>query len=167
ATSLHRMARWPIVMRPVKPDPTPTTTRAAASPARVAMAAALAIGWRRLGISTPGPRPMRSVHSAARHNHPHVWIERWRVEEEGTAVAERLRDPRVLVALRGGGERTGKLDSHCYTSGLSSSPPRWPTVSTIFPIWSFDSMCRYASTTASKGKVLATFGLNSPLLTRS
>ena len=52
--------------------------------------------------------------------HPHVWIERGRVEEESTAVAERLRDARVLVALRGGGERTGKLDSHWYTSGLSS-----------------------------------------------
>src|SRR5262249_13777354 len=46
----------------------------------------------------------------------------WRVEEEGTAVAERLRDTRVLMALRGGGKRTGKLDGHWYPSGLSSLP---------------------------------------------
>src|SRR5262249_14933545 len=66
--------------------------------------------------------------------HPHVWIERGRVEEEGTAVAERLRDARVLVALRGGGERTGKLDRHWYTSGLSV------LITSVLATWSWSSL---------------------------
>ena len=54
--------------------------------------------------------------------HPHVWIECWRVVEEGTAVAERFCNAHVLMAFGGCGERTGKLDSHWYTSGLSLRP---------------------------------------------
>ena len=36
------------------------------------MAAALVMGWRRLGMSTPGPSPMRLVRSAARHSCTHT-----------------------------------------------------------------------------------------------
>src|SRR5262245_468961 len=62
--------------------------------------------------------------------HPYIRIERWRVVEEGAAVSERLRDTRVLMALRGRSERTGKLESHRYTSVLLtypvlSDPRRW------------------------------------------
>jgi hypothetical protein len=51
--------------RPVNPVPKETATRPGASAHSVAVAAALTIGCRRLGTSTPGPRPMRSVRSAA------------------------------------------------------------------------------------------------------
>ena len=36
------------------------------------MAAALVIGWRRLGTSTPGPRPIVEVRSAASANAIHT-----------------------------------------------------------------------------------------------
>jgi len=58
--------RWPIARRPLKPVPNATATRPGASAASPAVAAALTIGWRRLGTSTPGPRPMRRVRAAAR-----------------------------------------------------------------------------------------------------
>ena len=61
----HGMARYPIARRPVKPVPNETATRPGASPTSVAVAAAFVIGWRRLGTSTPGPRPIREVRSAA------------------------------------------------------------------------------------------------------
>ena len=53
-------------MRPVNPAPIATATRPGAEAASVAMAAALTIGWRRLGTSTAGPRPIVLVRSAAR-----------------------------------------------------------------------------------------------------
>ena len=49
----------------MNPLPTATATRPGAIEASVAMAAALVIGWRSEGTSTPGPRPIRSVRSAA------------------------------------------------------------------------------------------------------
>ena len=49
----------------MNPVPKATSTRPGASAASVAVAAALTIGWRREGTSTPGPMPMRSVRSAA------------------------------------------------------------------------------------------------------
>ena len=57
----------PMARRPVNPVPAPTITRSTPTrPTRVAMAAAVAIGWRSEGISTPGPRRIRSVRTAAR-----------------------------------------------------------------------------------------------------
>ena len=47
-------------------------TRPGAMAARVAMAAALVIGWRRFGTSTPGPRPMVDVRSAANASATHT-----------------------------------------------------------------------------------------------
>ncbi len=51
--------------RPVKPVPNEIATRPGARAARVAVAAAFTIGCRRLGTSTPGPSPIRSVCCAA------------------------------------------------------------------------------------------------------
>ena len=68
----HGMARYPIALRPVNPVPNETTTRPGASPTSVAIAAAFVIGWRRLGTSTPGPRPIRLVRSAARASAIHT-----------------------------------------------------------------------------------------------
>jgi hypothetical protein len=45
--------------------PKEMVTRPGASAVSVAVAAALTIGCRRLGTSTPGPSPIRSVRSAA------------------------------------------------------------------------------------------------------
>ena len=51
----------------MNPLPTPTSTRPGASSTSVAIDAAVVIGWRRLGISTPGAEPDgRSVRSAQR-----------------------------------------------------------------------------------------------------
>ena len=66
ATCRHGMGRLPSENRPVKPDPIATATRSGAWSASSAMAAALTMGCRRLGTSTPGPRPMRDVRSAHR-----------------------------------------------------------------------------------------------------
>ena len=60
------MARCPSTCRPVKPAPSATATRPGASSSSVATAAALTIGWRRLGTSTAGPSPIVAVRSAAR-----------------------------------------------------------------------------------------------------
>lgn len=51
--------------RPLNPVPKATATRPGASAQSAAVAEALTIGWRRLETTTPGPRPMRSVRSAA------------------------------------------------------------------------------------------------------
>lgn len=52
--------------RPVKPLPIPMRTRSGpAVCTSVVIAEAVTIGWRRLGISTPGPSTIRSVRSAA------------------------------------------------------------------------------------------------------
>ena len=55
----------PMALRPLYPVPKATTTRPGASASNAAVAAALTIGCRRDGTSTPGPSPMRSVRSAA------------------------------------------------------------------------------------------------------
>ncbi len=69
ATSAHFNGRWPMANRPVKPVPTATATRPGpAMSTSVPIAAAVTIGWRRLGMSTPGPSPMVEVRSAARHS---------------------------------------------------------------------------------------------------
>jgi hypothetical protein len=60
------IARYPMARRPVNPVPKAIETRPGARAARVAVAAALVIGCRRLGTRTPGPRPIRSVRCAAR-----------------------------------------------------------------------------------------------------
>ena len=59
-------------MRPVKPAPMATDTRSGAAAASVAMAAALTMGWRRLGTSTAGPSPMTLVRAAARASTIHT-----------------------------------------------------------------------------------------------
>jgi len=58
--------------RPVNPVPNPITTRPGAIATSAAVAAALTIGWRRVGMSTPGPSPIRSVRSAANANDIHT-----------------------------------------------------------------------------------------------
>ena len=72
ATWRHGMGRLPSVNRPVKPEPTATATRPGAWSTSSAIAAALTIGWRRLGTSTPGPRPIRDVRSAHRYSTIHT-----------------------------------------------------------------------------------------------
>ena len=56
----------PSVNRPVKPAPIAARTRPGASAASVRRPAAVAAGARRPGTTTPMPRPMRDVRSAAR-----------------------------------------------------------------------------------------------------
>ena len=64
--SFHRKGFWPIARRPVKPLPTPITTRSGPTMStNVAIADAVTIGWRSDGISTPGPSVMRDVRAPA------------------------------------------------------------------------------------------------------
>ena len=56
----------------MKPVPNDTATRPGAIASSVAVPAAFTIGWRRLGMSTPGPRPIRDVRSAASANDIHT-----------------------------------------------------------------------------------------------
>lgn len=49
----------------MNPLPTPTTTRPGANVSSVDIAAAVTIGCRKLGMSTPGPSPILVVRSAA------------------------------------------------------------------------------------------------------
>ena len=131
----HLSGRCPIVRRPVKPEPTATATRSGpAIDTSVAIAAAFTIGWRRLGTSTPGPRPMRGRPlGRAAELHPDVGIERRRVVEPGARVAELLGDARVLVALVGGAKAQDSVRDVAMGRGVphdQPSPPaprvRWP-----------------------------------------
>ena len=66
ATALQASGGLPSRRRPVKPVPIAAATRPGASASSVAIAAACAATWRRLGTSTPGPSPIRRVASAIR-----------------------------------------------------------------------------------------------------
>ena len=66
STAAHRSGRSPSSIRPVNPVPKAVLTRPGASPASVVKAAAVTTGWRRLGTSEAGPRPMARVRPAAR-----------------------------------------------------------------------------------------------------
>ena len=67
------------------------------------------MGWRRLGTATPVPSPIRSVVSATRaRRDPEVAVERRRVEDPDTLVAERLGARRVPGQVSAGRERTGQ-----------------------------------------------------------
>lgn len=68
----HGIAPYPIARRPVNPVPKDTATRPGAIASSATVAAALVIGCRRVGISTPGPRPMRDVRSAANASDIHT-----------------------------------------------------------------------------------------------
>lgn len=59
--------------RPVKPVPTATAARSGpTSSTSMAIPAALTMGWRRLGISTPGPSPIREVRAALQASIAHT-----------------------------------------------------------------------------------------------
>jgi hypothetical protein len=60
-----RMAGMPMVLRAVNPVPTPSSMRPGARRESVATAAAVAGAMRLVGTSTPVPRWMREVRSAA------------------------------------------------------------------------------------------------------
>ncbi len=66
ATLFHASGGLPSRRRPVNPVPIATATRPGACVSSVAIAAACAATWRRLGTSTPGPRPIRRVAPAIR-----------------------------------------------------------------------------------------------------
>ena len=70
------MTMWP-VRRPARERQrsrcqNATATRAGASASSAAAAEAFTIGWRRLGTSTPGPKPILVVRSAASANIIHT-----------------------------------------------------------------------------------------------
>ena len=64
STSRQGSAFWPSACRPVNPVPMAATVRPGARLSRVAIALACTSTWRRLGMSTAGPSPIRSVRSA-------------------------------------------------------------------------------------------------------
>ena len=107
------MARCPSTYRPVNPAPSATATRSGARSARVATAAAVTIGWRRLGTSTAGPSPMTCVRSAQRaRRHPHVVVQRGRVVQPRPLVAELLGERDVVGGVPPGREGGGQRERH-------------------------------------------------------
>ena len=72
STAAQGNGLWPSAMRPVNPVPTAATVRPGARLSSVAIAIACASTWRRLGIRTAGPSPMRPVRSATRASVTHT-----------------------------------------------------------------------------------------------
>ena len=118
ATRRHGIGRVPSANRPVNPEPTATATRPGAWRTNSAIAAALTIGWRRLGTRTPGPRPMpRCAFRAPAEHHPHVGVDRWRVIQPRPLVAERFGQLRLHGSVGRGCERARYLHDPTITIG--------------------------------------------------